>query len=354
MVRSNTVRGMLSGALICAMMWCVSTASAASRPAVCEQQVSPYSLSPEQRQECGDQTYRLAETESLGDSGGKRYVYDVPGGSVTFLVPPPSFDAAGASASELELYGIPTAPPADSPQYGPWREMIDNYHPETSPSTELIGLPTQATIQNSHWSGWVNTASSQIFKEAQGYYVEPYDHGTVCSKAAAVTWVGLGGLHSNQLAQLGTAIGESGLEAHQMWWEILPQYKTVLAMKHKAVAGNTVLAEVKEISSTSFQFFIDDIGGESHSFIGETTTNGYDGSSADYIVERPLQGSAFAKMTNFGEVPFEGFTNNNPIGKYGHESIKMVNEEESPFNLLAQPGGLSTEDKFTDYHYNCK
>lgn len=147
----------------------------------------------------------------------------------------------------------------------------------------------------------------------------------------------------------------TGSAQYERWQELLPEKKEILAMKHYATAGNTVLAEVEEISSTECHFFVDDIGGESHSFVYKGIENGYDGSSADYIVERPEYAGGkglYFPLMNFGEVPFEVFTNNKTLASYGHESIRM--EDKHTGHLLAQPGGLSHEDAFTDYHYNCE
>jgi Peptidase A4 family len=77
------------------------------------------------------------------------------------------------------------------------------------------------TSSSANWSGYVNYSSYQQYNSAAAIYAEPSPSIT-CSKAAEVTWAGLGGYNSHNLAQDGTAYASAGLGNHQAWWEILP------------------------------------------------------------------------------------------------------------------------------------
>ncbi|MHB1809144.1 MAG: hypothetical protein ACYCU0_07585 [Solirubrobacteraceae bacterium] len=79
-------------------------------------------------------------------------------------------------------------------------------------------------------------------------------------------------------------------------------------------------------------------------------TGPYDGSTAEYITERPTYEGKYRYLTNFGTIPFEAFTNGKDLESFGHIAIHMENKEDK--KLLAQPGPLTTST-FTQYHYNC-
>lgn len=350
---SRRLPAALSTALIALVVLAayVSTANAAT-PTFCAQGKSPYELTPAQRHECGDSGTPLTRIEPM-PGGGTAYVYanTAEGSVTTFRVPPSTFDAATASNEELKRYGIPVRPSQDSPAYPRWVSMAEDLHIEPPPA-EILSVPHRASeVSNANWSGYVDDASSQIYGEAYAWFTQPTEHSTACGLPVALTWVGLGGFNSGQLAQVGTSAGESGMHEGEFWWEILPEYQKVLPMPTfygeggYALPGESAYAEVKAYSNYEFYFYVY-AKGKAHSFTTKVSQNGYDGSSADFIVERP-EGYSFK---NFGEVHFEGYANAKSIESYGHKSIEAVYP--STKDLMARPGSLSGT-KFTDYHYNC-
>lgn len=333
-----------------AMTSLTAVSADAAAPSFCEAGRSPYGLTSAQRNECGDSATPLARVQPI-PGGGTTYVYEdkAEGSTTTFRVPPSTFNALTATSEELERYGVPARPMPDSPAYPQWVSMAEHMRFEAPPA-EIITVPHRAAEDSSsNWSGYDNYASSQVYKEAAAWFTEPEIKETSCSEPAAYTWVGLGGVNSEQLAQTGTSVGKDGLEENEFWWEILPEYQHTLPMPifyeeggHPG-AGKRAYAEVKAHSNYEFSFYVY-AEGVSHSFTTTVSKNGYDGSTAEYIVERV--GSD--PLKNFGEVHFEPFTNEKGIESYGHHSIEMVNGS----HVLASPGGISS-DQFTDYHYNC-
>jgi hypothetical protein len=359
MAAITTVLGLMAG-----VVGLGSAIASAAKASFCESGVSPYSLTAAQRSECGDRATPLTRVEPM-PNGGQAYIYDntAEESQTVFPVPPASFDAATASAQELESYDIPPRPELGTPGFAHWQAAAGQLRIEAPPPA-IFSVPLHFTSEasNSHWSGYINDAKSQVFKQAAAWFTEPLNDTTECSKAAAVTWVGLGGWNSQQLAQDGTSVGEDGLGEGEFWWEILPEYPSVLPMSKyyeeggHPPPGELAYAEVKELSNTEFQFYVE-TEFKGHGFTTKTKKNGYDGSSADYIVERPEMsgtGSYFA-LKNFGEVTFEPRTNGKAIATYGHKSVEMkATGTGETGDLLAQPGELSSSDLFTDYHYNCK
>lgn len=326
------------------------TAASAATPTFCGLGKSPYELTTAQRHECGDRTTPLTRIEAM-QGGGTAYVYVDPakGEVTTFQVPPSTFDASTASNEELKRYGIPTRPSPDSPAYARWTNMARSLQIEPPPA-EIITEPHRASeVSSTIWSGYYDDASSQIYAEASAWYTQPTVNSTACYDPAVYPWVGVGGVHSQQLAQVGSSAGEDGLYEGEFWWEILPEYQKVLPMPTfygeggYALPGEWAYAEVKAYSHYEFAFYVY-AKGKGHSFTTKVSQSGYDGSAADFIVERP-EGWP---LKNFGEVHFEGLANGKSIESYGHKSVEIVLNG----HLLARPGPLSGS-KFTDYHYNC-
>lgn len=351
-------------AIVSAVVLVISYSGAvkADTPSFCASGNSPYQLTSAQRQECGDRSMPLSRVESMR-GGGTAYVYvdNAEGSITTFRVPPANFDAATATSEELELYDIPARPLTTSPDYARWVNMAEHMQVEPPPA-EIISMPDRAancpsgSVSNyscSNWSGYVNTASSQIYTTAESWFTEPETKTTVCGHPAVYTWVGLGGFNSKQLAQAGTSVGVEGVAENEFWWEILPEYMHAIPMPkfyeeggHPA-PGEWAYVQVHSFSNYEFSFFVD-THEKVHSFTTKVSQNGWDGSTADYIVERPEP--SFYSLRNFGEVHWEPLTNGKAIESYGHASIEMVNGATK--NLLARPGAISS-DKFTEYHYNC-
>jgi hypothetical protein len=206
-------------------------------------------------------------------------------------------------------------------------------------------------FKSSIWSGYLNVASSQKYTEAQGYYTEPSDHGTSCENASEVTWAGLGGRNSEQLAQDGTGLATPGLAAHQAWWEILPAVTSIVPINFYATPGAEFLAEVIHVSGNEFEFFMYNYAtGKGIAPLYENY-KGYDGSTAEYIVERPTVNGSPTKLLNFGSVPFEGYSNHSGIDAFTYNTATMA---DGGGGIMAVPGALSGAASFTDTFKYCK
>ena len=135
--------------------------------------------------------------------GGHRYVWDASGEIITAYVPPPGFDPLTATTSQLAEYAFP-ARPTDPQALLAWQTQMSYYKSTSVPSAPVILKNARALAYNSHWFGYVTTASSGYhFIEVEGTFIQPSAGSTACSGSEEVSWVGLGGWTSNNLIQDG-------------------------------------------------------------------------------------------------------------------------------------------------------
>lgn len=368
-------------ALVCGTCGLPSAIASAQSP--CAGQ-NPYGFDESQRRQCGDQAFPLESVEPL-PGGGNAYRYDVEGVQTTYLVPPPSFDAATADNAELEEYGIPTAPAETSREYPQWHKMITHMTSSPLPSAYTITVPegnqgdmpspsasgapaSSASGANGiegseNWSGYDNYDSQQFYKLATAYYSEPKEHTTLCSPNSAVFWAGLGGVNNrNRLAQDGTGIKFS-LQQHQAWSEVLPEQTSIQAVNPSffATAEEEFEAQVEYISQTKFRMYLYNFRtGEHRSFNAEVKRESWDGSTAEFIAERPTYETKelwgrerdLPGLTNFETMWFEGYSNKEPLTKYGHNEM-IMKESYLDSNTLAEPESIIGSAFFYDRHKHC-
>jgi hypothetical protein len=87
---------------------------------------------------CGDVIVPRVSLTSLANGATKSIYVTARGKKVTFITPPPTFEASKASPAELELYGVPAEPSKESPEYSKWKEMIDQGVHFVEPPEHLV------------------------------------------------------------------------------------------------------------------------------------------------------------------------------------------------------------------------
>jgi hypothetical protein len=328
-----------------------SAANRADRPG-CHSSFDPYAYSRTAVQACGYKTFPLVATHLLA-GGGHSYDYAVDGMRVRFYTPPAGFNPGTASNARLQEYGFPPRPAKGSSSYVNWQASISHWKQTTAPPSFLAETDAKAlSTTNSHWSGYVVTGNAGSFTHAEAWYVEPTIHSSVCSSTAEVTWAGLGGWSTNNLAQDGTGSGVPGMGSHQAWWEILPA-DTIPVSGLYGQAGSLFDASVRRISG-GFRFWLESYGtGKTVAF--DVSSGSYDGSSAEAIVERPLVNGSFTDLSNYETTVFEQTEAN---GVYFNEfnantqryGVHMLDGSDHP---MATVNTVSTYGSFADTQERC-
>jgi hypothetical protein len=182
---------------------------------------------------------------------------------------------------------------------------------------------SQAPSRN--WSGYA--ATDGTFTSVSGTWSVPnVSAGTTGMDA---TWVGIGGVNSNDLIQAGTqALVQSGQVVYAAWWETLPQ--TVQPVPLTINAGDQISVSIAQQKRGTWQISINDAtNGQSWS---KSVTYRSSLSSAEWIEEAGATGRfTILPLDSFGSVTFtSGTTIENgqtrTIAQAGAQPIAMSNE----------------------------
>jgi len=217
-----------------------------------------------------------------------------------------------ATAFQLQEYGFPPKPSGGAALKS-WETTMASYKSTPIPDiSAVMGKFTPAftssgainAAYNSHWAGWLADSNYQEFVAAQSDYTQPTAESTACSPTGESTWTGLGGWNSGNLVQDGTAINEFGL-TYSAWYEYLspsnPNPAKLLG-NITVHAGDSMHVYVAyETSNGYIDFYVaDNTDGESQpAYASGVGTSYYDGSSADYITERPVINGALTWLQRF-------------------------------------------------------
>lgn len=178
----------------------------------------------------------------------------------------------------------------------------------TTPSTSTSPSPSspQTTTVTSgytstNWSGYMATSGS--FSAVSGSWTVPHVTGNGSTTSGDAAWIGIGGVTSSDLIQVGTAdsVSASGQVSVSFFYEMLPataQFISTTTINqgdtiHASLSGNNGVWTITITDVTTNQSF--------------TTTVSYTSSlsSAEWIEEDPsYSGGQLMPLDNFGTVPF--------------------------------------------------
>ena len=206
---------------------------------------------------------------------------------------------------------------------------------DTTPATNVLsGVNTSL-----NWAGYV--ATSGQYSGVGASWTIPTVTGT--NTAADATWIGIGGVNSQDLIQTGTqAISQNGSVNYIAWYELLPA--DMIQIPLAVNPGNSVTVSLAENSGNLWTInFHNNTTNQNY-----TTTVNYvsSNSSAEWIEEMPtLAGSnSFIPLDNFGSVQFNnGYVTQNGntlnISQSGAEPLTMTNSNNQ---ALAIPSSLDS------------
>ncbi len=156
---------------------------------------------------------------------------------------------------------------------------------------------------STNWSGYV--MPNGYFTEVQGSWEVPkVNPQTNTRLQAEASWIGIGGVKSKDLIQVGTQsfADHQGKIYYYAFYEILPKVAIPLSME--VHAGDKISAQVLETSSDTWLISIrNDTTGE---IFTKTLNYKSSHSSAEWIEERPIEASTgeFLPLDDFQAVTF--------------------------------------------------
>ena len=236
-----------------------------------------------------------------GGSSPAVYTYTVGHLTISRTIPASGFDPTTASDSALVANGYP-ARPADSGNLSRWKS-------EVSATVVGPGLCVDQTRRNGTtgghdvpaggnpvWAGVVNTTGINAFKEVDGEFHQTGFRSTACANSHSSSWVGLGGYHNGYLVQAGTDDNPDGSSADFFEAIINNTYPAPVSAGLRINGGDHVYTEVQDVNANSVQFEVWDItNGQDTGLVTASATGiynaGYNGATAEYIDERPSNGS---------------------------------------------------------------
>ncbi len=207
----------------------------------------------------------------------------------------------------------------------------------TAPTVTRPGTPATVTSSSSNWSGYA--ANGGNFTSVTATWTVPTVSAT--SSGADATWVGIGGLTSNDLLQAGTQamVDGSGTVEYSAWVEMLPQSSRNVPLT--VSAGDSVTVTITQQSGNDWL-----ISMKNNTTKGTySVTVQYDSSnsSAEWVQEAPSIGRGLVSLDQFGVVQFSGASavrdgKTMSAAALGAKAITMINGQGQ---AIAQPSMIS-------------
>lgn len=228
----------------------------------------------------------------------------------------------------------PTASPAAAPESSQPQPVAP------SPSA----APGGATSHN--WSGYAATSGS--YSGVSGTWTVPQPASGSATGGVAATWVGIGGVSSQDLIQAGTQdVTVGGQHQFQTWIETLPQASQQVPL---AVApGDSVTVSITESAPGSGVWSIDLKNATTGQSYQKTVHYTSSESSAEWIEEAPAaqagNGTSIVPLDSFGTVAFTAATATEngqtvDIAQASAQPISMLNSASQP---LAVPSSIASD-----------
>lgn len=294
--------------------------------------------------------------------GGIRYVFNVNGVQNILHEPPDGFNPTSATDAQLTEYGFP-ARPKDEKELTKWQNKWGHFtHKRSSEEPIFTITPIKSSIsqQNSaNWSGYVNKGSSNQYNEDAANFYQP-TWNTSPTNALESSWVGLGGWGSGSLIQAGTMMGWNPYNnnyapgTYSAWYECLPTEPSCVCVTPFTINGGDDISDIVYWTANSnypagFSVF-DFNTGSNFDVTVQVPSNCYDRSTAEFIDERPLVGSSYAPLANYGSTNWVGCSENNSQTNFTSLNSYQVTMKNTNNQTLSSPN-LASGTNFTDHFY---
>jgi hypothetical protein len=208
-----------------------------------------------------------------------------------------------------------------------------------SPEQPSVTTPLAREVStSSNWSGYAANGGS--YTSVSGTWVVPTVSTT--TSGADATWVGIGGLGSNDLIQAGTqATVAGGTVEYTAWTEMLPASSRTVPLT--VAAGDTVTVTITERSPGVWDITI--ANGTTGQRYTTSVRHASTHASAEWIQEVPSVGRGLLPLDDFGTVRFtdasavrDGQTVD--LASSGAKAITMIN---NAGQALAQPSAIGAD-----------
>ncbi len=218
--------------------------------------------------------------------------------------------------------------------------------PAAAPASYPYLRPASATGLSYNWAGYV--AQGKTYSGVSGRWIVPdVGPGPGASTAADATWVGLGGVSSDDLIQAGTQALVAGHQViYEAWIELMPEPSTPIPLDIEA--GDEVAVSIQKISPGRWDIAIDNhtSGDSYHTQVAYRS----EGTSAEWVEEMPaVMDGSFIPLSDFGTTRFLSAaarvgTSTVGVAQAGGSALSMIN---GAGDVLAAPSVLGVGSSFT-------
>ena len=226
---------------------------------------------------------------------------------------------------------------------GSWKIATDDQPSavlQPGPPQTDTGTPTAAAdvSTSSNWSGYSATGGS--FTSVTGTWTVPTVAST--TSGADATWVGIGGITSNDLIQAGTQASVSNGEvAYDAWIEMLPASSKPVSLSVNPGDSVTVSITQKSALDWTISMKNNTTGGAYNTTVQYRSSN----SSAEWVQEAPSVNRGTVPLDDFGTLKFSGASavrdgSAFKLSALGAQAITMVNGARQ---ALAVPSVVATD-----------
>lgn len=222
-----------------------------------------------------------------------------------------------------------------------WRGLSSLQGNPSSGSSGNVSTASQSDDATTNWSGY--DATGGTYTSVTGTWNVPSVSATDEGTSADAAWIGIGGVTSQDLIQIGTQnIVSGGQVSMSAFYEMLPETSEDVS-SITVTPGDTMSASIRETSQGQWLLNIkDDTNGESFS---NSVTYDSSESSAEWVEEDPSDASSLIPLDNFGTVNFSSGTTTDSgstvsIAASQAQPMTMMNESGQ---TLADPSSLGSD-----------
>ncbi len=218
--------------------------------------------------------------------------------------------------------------------------------------------PGHTVIHSLNWAGYAANRAGTTFRSISAAFLVPYLDCSAAPKSYSSHWVGLDGLGSASVEQVGIEADCSGTTAqYYAWYEMYPKPVSVV---FQVGAGNAVQASVThKRSAGKFVLMLrDTTTGRHFSRTLNCAAKACIRSSAEVISEAPSNGSGgILPLADYRAASYSGITLTTSRGRRSGlnsrywNTFQIVGVGDSSHDLAAQPTSLFQGQAFSVYWF---
>jgi|HubBroStandDraft_5_1064220.scaffolds.fasta_scaffold11625_4 hypothetical protein len=202
---------------------------------------------------------------------------------------------------------------------------------------------TASGLDSSGWAGYELSGATGAFSSVSASWTEP---AVTCTKGDqdVAFWVGLDGVSSDSVEQIGTeADCTAGTASAFGWYEMYPAVPVDFSNPVKA--GDVLTASVTFSGTKTYTLVLADAtqGWTKTATVSET---GLARSSAEVVTSGPGADGGSTTLTDFGKIAYTGCAvNGTSMGGQSPVKVTMVDEKGL---VMVSPGAMTAAGKFTN------